>query len=647
MRLKDPFVRRIIQHKAVSVLFRSSEESSRTEKPLSLLTSPAMEGSLPRAMLVPQSVLEKLPWGHVAGSPPVPVVQTEPMDGQSDIEELIKRAEAPLHAAQKSVQKAHPQQVVDRTSVKEMQRSALPVQPHRQVARQQPVEQRMETDHSIDADRVEERIQRAELPSQRKPGVVQQGAESTDLAQDWVRLQAIMRRHTELESVQADDVPDEPVQKTKPASPSLPHDGIARKPVIEEITGKPADSSKLQSATMQIGLPNATTPQPLEQLARLDESTQSTGEEALQMAGDDGSMPEGTAPVETSAPSALPEQAESQINLAEQADFRQAASKSEGEPAVRELHAEPTAVPVETKDVPGDNATEQAIPLEQVWSVQRLAPSMLQQGTEQPVQRAVPLEMDEESLSSSEKLRSLLENISVEQPTESHVELVTPRKPRPAAQMKPAAQPDRETSDISGTEPPAREESVFSDVSIPHPIEAQQGNRMDVQLKGSSQSVFSEPPGTPETVSGVSGTGGPEQVQTEIGPLPADLWTLLGAEPPVVQRSSAAGTQTHAAGDERVLPVGLPLSPDEQPAKASGFSSQPFAPVSLAAEMIQRQAEGAETASTTQTPEGGETQTDEKPESGAEVDTDELAKKVYAQLKRRLAVEWERLRKRF
>ena len=42
-----------------------------------------------------------------------------------------------------------------------------------------------------------------------------------------------------------------------------------------------------------------------------------------------------------------------------------------------------------------------------------------------------------------------------------------------------------------------------------------------------------------------------------------------------------------------------------------------------------------------------EQQQDDAPQKGSEVDIDDLARKVYAEVKRKLTVEWERLRSRF
>jgi hypothetical protein len=90
-------------------------------------------------------------------------------------------------------------------------------------------------------------------------------------------------------------------------------------------------------------------------------------------------------------------------------------------------------------------------------------------------------------------------------------------------------------------------------------------------------------------------------VETEIGTLPADLWELIDRRPPPPETGR---------------------------------------PVTVAAPALQR-APAAELAA----PVGPAETADAKREvDGPEVDVDELARQVYAQLRRRLLVEWERLR---
>ena len=124
-------------------------------------------------------------------------------------------------------------------------------------------------------------------------------------------------------------------------------------------------------------------------------------------------------------------------------------------------------------------------------------------------------------------------------------------------------------------------------------------------------------------------------VPTEIGPLPQDLWRLIGQQPP--QQESAPGSPIHPIVSR--TPEKKRSAPKvETPQPRSGDSpkiSESF--IAPPAPFIQRAEIEGEAAS----------QESGSDEQAPELDTDELARKVYAEIKHRLTTEWERFRNLF
>lgn len=128
-------------------------------------------------------------------------------------------------------------------------------------------------------------------------------------------------------------------------------------------------------------------------------------------------------------------------------------------------------------------------------------------------------------------------------------------------------------------------------------------------------------------------------IETAIGPLPADLWQLIGQKPPetephppahdsitsAVQQVESTGPQKESLRQETSSPektvniVDFPAVVQRQPvAEATALSPEQQRDASLSPQ------QAAET----------------------EPDVDELARKVYAKIRHRLSMEWERLRRR-
>ena len=316
-----------------------------------------------------------------------------------------------------------------------------------------------------------------------------------------------------------------------------------------------------------------------------------------------------------------------------------------------------TAAPVgEERPQEADELSEAALPLQDVWPVQRLSLgdgyTPLSSGKVTPVQRGpFPRSETAESVPAqlNESVLNQLENVQTARPTESSVHVIKPRRPRPRAKRTQGTADAETTGEGS---PP--DQGLVQRLLRP-PGEAQE------------QHVDHGNAAPDATVQ-------PSLVPTEIGPLPADLWSMIGESPPgTAQRTppdAGAITEKRSPARTPVQPPAVQLmrEPEHsdqlhhtesivQRATATAISGQsganalnnshgPLLTLSIAEEgetngsMLQRATEAA--------PAGkalAEATPAERQKGGsAAVDTEALARLVYAELRRKLATERERLR---
>jgi hypothetical protein len=265
--------------------------------------------------------------------------------------------------------------------------------------------------------------------------------------------------------------------------------------------------------------------------------------------------------------------------------------------------APPLDVPLVQPEAAAEEA--QLVPLEAAWPVQRLADAP--QETPRQEEELPPPSASLATSAEAQQVSALLREVAPGQPTESTVEVVTPRRPRPV---------------------PAAAHST--------PAEGQPGS--------SYPKTGADMPGLAEGVEAAA-------VATEIGPLPADLWSLIGQEPPAERAASAAlsvqPVQRQPAGEGNLAPA-MPLGSQPEEVRQTSQSGQIISTLAtgyLSPEdlpnVIQMQAAEGETAPAPPA-EGA-------PGEGAaaEINVDELTRKVYQEIKRRLSSEWERMRRRF
>jgi hypothetical protein len=355
----------------------------------------------------------------------------------------------------------------------------------------------------------------------------------------------------------------------------------------------------------------------------------------------------------------------------------------------------------------------QPLPLQAVWPVQRLEEPTLSPSPEPPAMSTSvstsasepePLEPVRDKASETAEIRKALRDVAPGQPTDSSIEIIPPRRPRPQPWPARAGQRDREQSRrvAEGPRPePAWPESlgIAQDklrrrVEGPHP-EPAEGPRPELVdgprpvAPPSGRQLLAEP-GTASSSPGEAtswsspvqmrpdggsdaaqsrtpeeGLQEPELVQTEIGPLPADLWHLLGQSPPRLHPEPVEGQSPHGVEPEPAPSRPAPPTTDGEAAvkrAVAAAEARPVPPASPTSEqlatqggspsVIQRRPDeaGVDTGSAAGAEAGGaETETAAPPgerDAAEEPDVDELARRVYAEIKRRLSVEWERVRRR-
>ena len=265
----------------------------------------------------------------------------------------------------------------------------------------------------------------------------------------------------------------------------------------------------------------------------------------------------------------------------------------------RPAQTDPLAAPIdESKEQPPIGATS----LESVWPVQQKDEDMVSH-----VARSSAASLPRRESAVDEQVRSILNSVDQTRPASSDtkIELITPRRPRPGAnvQRKVETRLQREAQ-------PADEDDEEAETDLDMPVSAETVQRIaNVTTTNDSGTMQ-------RTSADISPTS--DMVKTDIGELPSDLWTMMGKEPPTP------------------VPIG-----SSNGNGSSGLVQRTTAPTAPTAD--NRSSAGDEVAADSAETDG-ESEGDEKKKD--EIDIDELATQVYSQLKRRLAIEWERQNRR-
>ena len=251
-----------------------------------------------------------------------------------------------------------------------------------------------------------------------------------------------------------------------------------------------------------------------------------------------------------------------------------------------------------------DHLPQQPVPLQDVWNVQRLEDTQF--------------ETDESG--------SILGSDTV-MPAQS----VYPREP--AAAVKRMAFDEEKQSAMESDRNPSPSQSSFD------------GSRAPVEIlppsrpRPSAASVIPSRPAVQrqaENRHGAAEIHEPTLVDTAIGPLPSDLWSLLGQKPPVssgprdVQRQpSSRASSEESPGNQETYLNEYTMAPAER----TGPTSHPPA-------VLQRQVESS--VPSTGSEQGAVSPSEQDEKASTEPDLQDLAQKVYAEVRRRLATESER-----
>jgi hypothetical protein len=264
---------------------------------------------------------------------------------------------------------------------------------------------------------------------------------------------------------------------------------------------------------------------------------------------------------------------------------------------------------------------QQSIPLEAVWPVERQvedplvrgkSPAGSKTGGESSTSSSSPPVGDKTTGAGSP-------GIPPGQPTESAIEILPPSRPRPQIQTPPAGRiPEREHLE---------------------------GKRGDL-----SQAKRAEPKDS------VDNLAPSEPIETDIGPLPADLWALIGKTPPEAGKSGKEQRAAVQAGHPAPVTEADPVQRAIQAAERPPQQKPPLREAMLTGPSTRRAGPAprpVQTDSWTQPPvqrvakAEPETQQSNEAETAPDnaLDIEALARQVYPEIRRRLSLEWERTRR--
>jgi hypothetical protein len=684
--LQDPIIRRVRRHTTMPTLFRGADSAS-TQLPAGHTTVRVPTSlSLPlvgvvRAELLPPS--ESLPAGHVIGLPPV---SAEPNAAAGSPAERRTLSPSP----------------VDPAPIRGPGIRPLPTAPSEtEVEADDGVWRRLQTIFSK-----HEKKQAAEqtlVPTGRESAVPQTpstaGTPPTSQVQRVRSQDPVKRAEAEAQSARR-PVSEPPFPGPDPATESHPPVASAvkeprgKRPVQEPGVGQPvavperpisgaapdkdlglevseAEVSEAEVSTRDRSELDASGSEPAVEAEKvtLRRPASPTAEPITVVAGATASLaPEIKAPDQIWPPSAAG------VRAAREEPPLRARDRSTGQEFAPDEHDGTE------QGIQPSRSTQQSLPLQAVWAVQRLEEPRTSPGAEaaaMPAATSRP-EIKPKSLGSSggevlgeevepsteDQLRRVLKGVTPGQPTVSSIEIIAPRRPRPEApadrtgrraeklgqwavkmrrpESLEAARPGALVSSEGVPPEPVRGQPPIGPTRVQSPPEGAAPGTSMVQLRrGGELDPAQEQPSD-------EGLGESELVQTEVGPLPADLWHLIGESSPKRPPPETAPSRSGPEAKDRESAVKQAVAAAEAspipPARTS--AAQPTTQGG-ASTVIQRRPDvasvetgGVSEAETEAAAPPGEQSAVEEP------DVDELARRVYAEIKRRFSVEWERVRQR-
>lgn len=457
-----------------------------------------------------------------------------------------------------------------------------------------------------------------------------QPATEGNLEDAWPRLEAIFERHEETQQQ-----PDE-IENTIPAEENENH--FEEKLTLPEITSpeeetidneinvpQPDNETEKYSKQIPPASPQPHIPQAVVQKQpdndQIPEAPQEVKKTDLTF--------EPPSPIGKIVPFTQPETVE---------EDQEPSSPSKAKPANELPSEEDTGQKRSVLEIPAveeesevEKITEQTVPLNAVWPVEQRVVKPTDYSSSAPTLTA-PLQDDLQETSTQteqfdqvEKIvHSTLENVPVEHPSRSSMEVITPRRSRPVIQ--------RQSMQIEESH---KEEQEFDD-----------------ETDSNSQSTAPIPSSQTDVI------------ETDIGPLPADLWALLDqplpsettdqlSHPNITETQSedtfAPLEEAIASAEKYTPPMSPPSTPASQqstaiqrseeypPSPVLPETTQILSPSPISQNNVQRSVQLTSTDSP-DTVEGAQENEEEK----QGFDLESLSWKVYAEIKRRFQRERER-----
>jgi hypothetical protein len=335
----------------------------------------------------------------------------------------------------------------------------------------------------------------------------------------------------------------------------------------------------------------------------------------------------------------------------------------------------------------------QSLPLESVWPVQR---QPVESDDDNPTPGAdtiqtVPLpESSLHDVSNDiqmhriDTIQKTLSQVTPNQPTKSSIELIPPRRPRPDIQ-NPLAESRHETpsgltdesndlpleeiqKDQNGSKtnkfPPKESQKQGNEKTIKETEPTDKGTPLGLYpskkevAKSQGKSITESQTQKVEDLNSNQQhqpqfeltksqesrqKNDSELIQTDIGPLPADLWHILDKDPPLSNNVEEDVTETREGSPVRSVDVFRRSAVD-----IDGFPTTPKTSIPEPSASIQRAVTDDEvqtpTSTTSSSESPSETRSDEESSQPTVPDMRELSRRVYSEIRHKLMVEWERSR---
>lgn len=281
----------------------------------------------------------------------------------------------------------------------------------------------------------------------------------------------------------------------------------------------------------------------------------------------------------------------------------------------------PPVHPLEETTTEKNVAHPQSLPLEKAWPVKTairhapVQPSIMQSTAETPVEDIHEIELppvEKPDQNQEIIVNQILQEVSPAQSTESSIEIIHPRQPRPCASIQKSTMCETETKKHSTFLP--NEQAPDLPAPAVTPADSDDSEKRDIP--------------------------------TDIGPLPADLWQLIGEKPPqyeIPQSSKSAPPKTQTQIEHEPLSTiysaNQPL-PSSAPEFFASTSPPAISTPPVMTSPVQRQAESTPTPNTAPEPTSPIEEGEDKEKEDKEIK--ELAHKVYSEIRKRLFLENER-----